>query len=239
MIPRWLVALGFLGVGIASIATGAGTLAFFTGQATATGITLTSGTLELKLYDQENDRVVATLVSAIQHEGLFPGWTFENEPVILYNDGSLDLVTDLSAATEDPPGAVGMAAQLYLTLYDWTDTDGDGFVGLGETNLIWGPDQVLNAQGIPLGRIEDDFDQDEAITDAFEIGNPEQDFLVGADGPIATPAPADPHSGFKGLAFSWEFRSTGTETKDNSFQGKTLQVSLIFSATDQTVQEPS
>ena len=182
---------------------------------------------------------MATLVSAIQHEGLFPGWIFENEPVILYNDGSLDLIADLSIATEDPPGAAGMAAQLYLTLYDWTDMDGDGIVGLGETALIWGPDQVLDAQKVPLGRIEDDLDQDEAITDAFEIGNLEQDFLVGGDDPTATPASADPHSGFKGLAFSWEFRSTGIETTDNSFQGKTLQVSLIFSATDQTVQEPS
>lgn len=238
MARRWFVGAILVSTAIVAAATGAGTVAFFTSQATATGVTITSGTVDLKLYDSANDRVVGTLVSAIQHEGLYPGWRYEKEPLVLYNDGSLELVVTLSAVTEDPPGAPGMADQLYVTVDAWTDLNGNRTVDPGETTLLWGPGRVREIANVSIGRIENDFDRDHVIADAYDAGSAEQDFMVGADPPTSDPPPQDPHSGFKAIAFSWEFRATGNVAVDNSFQGKKILAAFIFQASDQTLQEP-
>lgn len=224
-------------VGVVSVFLSMGTAAFFTSSATTTGITITSGTAELRLYDPVEDRVVGTLVSAIQHEAIYPGWAFGLEPLVLYNGGTLDLAVTLSASLGDPPGAPGMSDLLYVSIYAWTDVNGDGVPTQSEGTLLFGPGKLKDVVGLIIGRIENDLDGDARLDDAYDPG-PEQDFLIGGDDPASSPAPPDAHSGFKGLFFNWESRSSGSDAVDNTFQGKVLTASLIFTATDQTAQEP-
>ena len=78
-------------VGVASAATGAGTIAYLSDKESSSGNSLQSGTLDLTLTDQSKN----TSVSFLDKSGVVPG-DGSSESLLLNNDGSVSADLDVT-----------------------------------------------------------------------------------------------------------------------------------------------
>lgn len=112
---------GLAGIGVASAAAGAGTMAYFSDQESTTGNTVSAGTLELDLSGNDTDDITLGV------SGKAPGDSGNASQTILNNGtlpGYLDLkLTGISRSTGDTPEAEPA---------ETTSGDGDSMGDLGE-----------------------------------------------------------------------------------------------------------
>jgi len=203
-----------IAIALVSVAIGAGTLAYFSDTALATGNTFTTGTADLAYLagGVAYDTIDSGITKDARGGGIYPGWNYMYDEVVLTNEGTLDLAVKMTATiTQDKWLTSGdwVSDLLYLEIYDWVDSNADENADPGEGTLLWtGTLADLAGATIDLGVIED--------TDlSFDPGHGNPSARLIAPNP-------------KGLYFNYELMSTGSNAIDNEFQGFVLTWDAIM-----------